>query len=454
MTADLTDLDTSANLAGYLTDAERLAFAELFSAYPDDDRLATDIRDELRGVRIRNAVRAMNSAEGYTPPPRWPGSVAEQLANGTPEIDWLVEGLMPNGMVQLNAQFKAGKTTFAINLVRSLLLGEAFLGRFPVVFDGAEHVGFINMELDKNMFLKWLEPMQLDETVRERLHVYHAREAEFGRPNLRHPKAFQYLVDWLIDCNITYLVIDPISALFMPNDWPASDINNSYLQFWDRLEELKRKSGLRGIFLTNHTGLSESAANRSRGCAAMMDKPDVNISYRHDGEMGQERAGNRNFMKPEGRIDAVDELELELSPKTKRLRVTGGGGKAETDARAKAILLWVHLHKLRQDCMANHKGNPDKLERPNKGELFGALGWPTTGRKAEDSSRWYEYAKAQKWVKAERAGGKPNGPLTHEIGTEKPADHEIALAHGGGIFVTTKTQAAAKAATNGNGGKS
>jgi len=380
--------------------------------------------------------------------------MAEQLAEGTPEIDWVVDGLMPNGMVQLNAQFKAGKTTFAINLARSLLLGESFLGRFPVVFDHAENVGFINMELDKNMFLKWLEPMQLDDAVQKRLHIYHAREAGFGRPNLRHPRGFQYMVDWLLDKNVTFLVIDPISALFMPSDWPASDINNSYLQFWDRLEELKRTAGLRGIFLTNHTGLSESAANRSRGCAAMMDKPDVNISYRHDGEMGQERAGNKNFMKPEGRIDAIDELELELSLKTKRLRVTGGGGKAETDARAKAILLWIHLDKLYQDCLANHQGNPDKLERPNNGELFGSLGWPTTGRKADESNRWYQYAKDQKWIDWERAGGKPNGPLIHKIGPDKPADHEISLAQSDGIFLKTKSQAAGIGASSANGGKS
>lgn len=450
----MTTLDRFDDVADYLTDDERRSFADLFTAYPDDDELASHISAELRALRIRNAVRAVESAEGFTPPPRWPGSVAEQLAGGVPEIDWLIEGLIPNGNVQLNAQWKAGKTTFAMNLVESLLADSPFLGRFRPVFGREEHVGFLNMELDRNMFLKWLEPYNLDDSLQKRLHVYHAREAGFGRPNLRHPRGFQWMAEWLTSQGITFLVIDPVSALFMPGDWPGGgDINMCYLQFWDRLEELKRKAGLRAIFLTNHTGVSESSSGRARGAAAMMDKPDVNIAYRHDGEQGGERVGNKNYMKPEGRIDAIDELELELSPRTKRLRVSGGGSKDDAKARSEAVRLWLYLKGLHEDWVAKGSGDPDDLHRPIKGEVFGAMGWPQTGKRSDETSRWYECAKLQRWVKTTRPSNKGTGAILHEIGPEQPTDAEIFLARGGGGFVSRNKNDDTSGA-NANGGQS
>lgn len=389
-------------------------FADLVRQFPDDTELSLDVADALRALRIRNAVGEHESARSVVLPVRWPGTAAEQLAEEVPEIDWIVNDLFPAGFCQVNAQQKSGKTTLALNLVRSLLTGNPFLSRFPVNFTPEEAIGYLNLELDKSMFLRWIADLGMGEPELKRLHVYHARESGFSRPILRNPRYVRWLLDWLDAHNITVLVVDTLSKLYDPLQWGGgSDPNIAYNRFWQSMESVKRDSTLRGVLILHHTGYSEDGAQRARGASAMMDNPDVNLTYRHSGGQGSPAPDSKRYLSANGRIDQISEFELDFDVSSRKLRVTASGMKREDASRRRqAIALWEHLDKLRAagvSEVAKTKLLVD-LQLPNNGNGLSRTSEPIL-----------KYAVSQQWIVCSKRG---NAKMFSVSGRESPPSNE------------------------------
>jgi len=99
-------------------------------AWEDRHNFARDVADELRHLKIRKAAQEALRAENEPPaPPFDAGTLGEILARPA-DPPMRVDGLIPwESSALLVAQRKTGKTTMLLNLARSLLTGEDFLGR-------------------------------------------------------------------------------------------------------------------------------------------------------------------------------------------------------------------------------------------------------------------------------------------------------------------------------------
>jgi RecA-family ATPase len=140
--------------------------------------------------------------------------------------------------------------------------GKPLLGKFATIFGADESIGYLNLELDKPMFLEWVADLRMPKSELKRLHIYHAREKCFGRPDIKSDVSLRWFLDWITQHKITVVVIDTLSKLFDPAQWGGgSDPNVAYNRFWQAMETVKRDAELRGIFILHHTGGGSGAAS-------------------------------------------------------------------------------------------------------------------------------------------------------------------------------------------------
>ena len=122
-------------------------------AGPPDPRTAIENRKNM--LRVDGAARDELAAE-LAPPIPASFSGAEFLAQPDDLPACRIDGLWPmGGNVVLAAQFKAGKTTLRDNLIRCLVDGIPFLGRYPVTaLPGRVFV--IDCEMPERTARRWL----------------------------------------------------------------------------------------------------------------------------------------------------------------------------------------------------------------------------------------------------------------------------------------------------------
>ncbi|KRD19799.1 hypothetical protein ASE48_22510 [Mycobacterium sp. Root265] len=379
--------------------------------FADDDKFADYLNGERMATLAREMVR-QERAQARWHPPEPSVSLAEELAGDLPEVDWIVRDLAPSGVVQVNAAAKSGKTTLALNLVQSLVTGDPFLGRFDVNFGTLEQVGYFNMELGKRQMLQWCADLNLPEDAGKRVWFYHAREHGFGAMDLSNPQAVEWIIKWLVDHGITYAVWDPLSKLFNPGSWGGGDINAAYNAFWVVLETIMREAKLRGMFIAHHTGFSEEAGDRARGASAMMDCPDVNIAFRlgTDSNGQPDRRGPRHF-KAVGRDVDVADFEVGYTVATRTLSATGRANRTDLEAEREALRA--------RDVVARWQADG---RNPNKGELFGELGWEMTGRGQARCQSWYARAQHRDYIRIQKI----SSAKIHTLGDGEPeADEDV-----------------------------
>ena len=378
------------------------------SAFDDDPRFKEYLVGERYARRAQRIVKSEEAQTLWVSPP-WPATLAAQLAEGVPEIDWVIQDFAPAGIIQVNAQWKSGKTTLLMNSAAALVTGEAFLGRFEVNFGADECVGFLNMELSKRQMLRWWGDMALPPEAMQRIRVYHAREHGFGALDLSNELAVEWLIEWFRDHQVTYAMWDPLAKLFNPASWGGGDPNSAYNAFWVVLEHIMREAGLRGMLIAHHTGFNVEAADRARGASAMMDCPDVNISYRlGDDEHGLPDPKGPRYLKALGRDVELEEFEVGYTDHLRALYATGQGKRTDAQVFHLANELYSTV------CALSDGRNDDEL--PNKTTVFGELGWPMSGRAAEPCNSAYKLALKRNWVAVLRKGSSK----LHRPGPERP----------------------------------
>ena len=89
-----------------------------------DPDFESAVAEELHKLRVREEARPRLAIEKAAEAPTFEAVLLADVPVYCPEDDFRITGLMPpNASTVLNAQHKAGKTTLALNLARSLLLG-------------------------------------------------------------------------------------------------------------------------------------------------------------------------------------------------------------------------------------------------------------------------------------------------------------------------------------------
>lgn len=368
-----------------------------------DPRQDDEYADYLRGERLAQAANAdarrLEAAQAWTPPP-YPASAYEQLAEEPPEVDWIFKDLWPAGNLQINAQKKAGKTTVAMNAAVSLVTGEPFLGRFEVNVETDCRVGYLNMELTGRQFNRWLAEMDLPDDALKRLVPYHGREN--GRLDLTNDAAAEWVTGWLQQERIELLVLDPLGSFY---DQPqGGDPNAAYLRWWARLEHVVLQAKLRGVMIVHHTGYSEDGGNRARGASAMMDKPDVNVTYRYEVGTGTHTdapTDSKRYLSAFGRDVDVPEFEIDYNLLLRRLAVTGGGSRAETATERYALRAYDAM--VSYTNTQHNKGLEGEIQL-NAGDLSQKAGLSSTGKQSGEFNKGREIAVEREWLVENKKG--------------------------------------------------
>lgn len=278
------------------------------------DQHEAEVVSQIKRLRAqREAKRRVDEeelAQEFVEPPSTK-TLADELAIEEPELEYTIADLHPAGAnTLLAAQFKVGKTTLMLNLTRSLVDGEPFLERH-IIRPPEGNVGFWNYEVSDRQFRQWLR----DAGVRNsnRASVWNLRG---WRLPLTVPFVEDLVVRWLVERNITALIVDPFSRAY-----GGEENNNTEVgYFLEALDVIKRRAGVSDLFMAAHFGRGEQQEGEEhvRGATRLDDWADVRWLYRKDSASGH------RYFRADGRDVNVAERRLGYEEETRRLWVDGG----------------------------------------------------------------------------------------------------------------------------------
>lgn len=351
--------EDDARFAALLDQERREKLRERVLTAVDEHEL--DVLHEAERLTVRREARALVDAEGFTRPED-DGSLDDQFRNPAPEPSFLVEQLLPaKGIVTVNAQYKAGKTTVAINLAGDLASGAPFLGAYPVARRCV--VALWNLEMDKARMQSWLFGLGLSRAARKRVHPKHLRGSGI---DLMSRAGRDWTVEWLRERSVDVWIIDPQSKLYRG----AENDNSEYNAWWRTVEEIMGEADVQVCVIIHHAGHANGAGDadalpRGRGASAMGGNPDAFWTYRHGGDLGAVPASGdtRRYLAAFGRDVDVPEFTLDYDPATHRLHAIEG---APTRAQDKREQLAVRAYDVVAEATSAGR-------KPNRTELLDAL---------------------------------------------------------------------------------
>lgn len=296
------------------------------------EKFAQAVASERRYREARRAVDREEAESSWTPPPEL-GSLREQLAAPREQRTFRIEKLMPTGSnVVLTAQYKAGKTTTVNHLVRCLVDGEPFLGRYPVR-KVERRIAYFNYEMSEPQYLDWMAEVGI--TADDRVEPMHLRGR---RMPLMVPRVTEWVIDWLKRHQIDVWVLDPLARAVLGSC--EENDNTGMAAFTDLIDVIKHDAGVAEVVIPVHTGRAEQqpGQERARGATRIDDWPDVRWILTRDKD-------GRRFLRADGRDVDESEQMLSYEPTTRALTVAGGARAVvrHSDMRTK-ILGFVGLN--------------------------------------------------------------------------------------------------------------
>ena len=144
------------------------------------EQTAAKLRDTTRRARREETLRddydIKRKLDAERRPPvvfPEPVTLRQLLAEPDAPTPWRITDCQPsNSRVMLAAQFKAGKTTLVGNLVRSLLDGQPFLGKYAVEpVEGT--IAVLDFEMGRSQLKRWYRDQQI--AADDRVVVYTLR---------------------------------------------------------------------------------------------------------------------------------------------------------------------------------------------------------------------------------------------------------------------------------------
>lgn len=275
--------------------------------------LAREVYRQTLQREARGVVLANESLAAWRTPPSW--RLDDLLTAPDEPIVWTVDQLMPEGSnVVINAQFKAGKTTLLVNLIRSLADGKPFLGTFPMTA-GEGAIAFWNYEVSTPMITRWLRRMNIEQLDR----VAGLNLRGYGTPLLAAP-IVDWAVEWLKSHEVRHWLADPWGRMIVGTD----ENSNSDVGRWlDILDTIKERAGVENLIIPAHTGraVQEIGSERARGATRLDDWADVRWLL----SVGTGEDEGRRFLRAHGRDVDLGEGALTFDPPTGALTFGEGG---------------------------------------------------------------------------------------------------------------------------------
>nr|WP_246390449.1 AAA family ATPase [Nocardioides soli] len=274
---------------------------------------------------------------------------------------FLIDGVWPYDGTTLHvAQRKTGKTALTLNLTRSLVDGEPFLGVFDCA--GGERVALVNLEDPENALADLLECQGI---------------ADLGAVlpvSLNgNARAFDVMTDqgrarWaaaLADNGITVLIVDPLKPLvdaFGLDEWRQTG------ELFNAIKACAHEAGIRHVHVSHHAGHGlEGGRVRARGDSSLEGTADALWFSAMDDPTDARSARQFSAL---GRGVSIDKGALLLDAATGRQTyTTKAAGLVIVKRHAVVDYLTDNGTTSRQDLIANVTG----LDKNNARSVLAAL---------------------------------------------------------------------------------
>jgi hypothetical protein len=228
------------------------------------------LEEEVHKLRLRERAREIVREEQERKWFEWPPStehLAEEHEADLGDTLWTIEQWHPyGGNVNLGAEKKAGKTVLMLNLAKSAVDNEPFLGQWPVR-ELSGSVAFFNFEMSRVQFREWTRKIGIQHP--ERVWAFTARGY---RLPINVDLVAERMVEELRRRSTELWIIDTkqraqLGVVINENS------NDEVTRWLDLLDQIKAEAGVTDLIVTSHFGHSEE---RTRGASAILGWADVN----------------------------------------------------------------------------------------------------------------------------------------------------------------------------------
>jgi hypothetical protein len=254
-------------------------------------------------------------------------SLTKLLDEPDEEVPYLVDGVWPKqGRIVLAAQNKTGKSTLVGNLIRSLVDGEAFLGRFPV--ERVERVVLVDNELSRRMVRQWFREQGILKTDAVEVVCLKGALSSF---NILDPEVRQEWAERIGPADV--LIFDclrpVLDSLGLSEDKDAG-------RFLVAFDELLAASSIPDAGVVHHMGHSNE---RSGGGSRIEDWPDAKWKLVKE---DADDPDSPRYFAAFGRDVEQGEVRLHFNPDNRHLTIDGGSRRQATVSRIEDnVLLYI-----------------------------------------------------------------------------------------------------------------
>jgi hypothetical protein len=243
----------------------------------------------------------------------------EFLTQSDAPVQYRIDRLLPEGgNVVLAAAYKAGKSTLAGELLRSLADGTALFGEFPV--RPARRIALIDDELNPATLRAWLRDHNITNTDRVTLWPLRGQVHLF---DLRDDSIRARWATMLAGTDV--LILDCLRPIL---DALGLDENREAGLLLYPLDQLTRDAGISENVVLHHMGhLSE----RARGSSRILDWPDVSWKLVRQTEEGAEPSHtDPRYFSALGRDVDIPETRVHYDPGARRLSWGSGSRRGQS----------------------------------------------------------------------------------------------------------------------------
>lgn len=328
-------------------------FEQAVERYLDQERARREAR---RRIAREEGLDTLGSIPAGT-------SLTDLLAEPRPPVRYRIDGLWPSGgRVMLVAQKKAGKTTVIGNVLRSILDGDEFMGRFAAT--PVKRVALIDTELNRSKLAEWLGDQEILNT--DRLETWSIRD-NVGTFNLLDDDHLAVWAEKLRGVDVVILdCLRPVmDAIGLDEHREAGRI----LVAFDRL--LGECGASEGV-IVQHMGHS---GERARGDSRLGDWPDASWKILMENPDDEQSA---RYFSAFGRDVELPEADLHYNRQSRRVtlgtesRAARKRERAQQRKAAEKDEKFLARVKLVREAIAANGGKPlsgaavIKLLRENK----------------------------------------------------------------------------------------
>lgn len=240
---------------------------------------------------------------------------ADELELPDEVVEYSVDDLFPtDSNILLMAERKTGKTALGLSLLKAFADNDPFLNYFGTSMPEGRRVCYLNYELTRGMFRRWLRRTNLSHPEKTCFLHMRGRSMPFWLPDARDE-----LVEYCKRMEVWCMIIDPqmMACLGLVDD----ENNNMQLaEFHHAIDAVKELAEVPNVMVVHHIGKADK--ERGRGASRIEDWPDA-LWY-----LNKEDDGSRSF-RAMGRDVELQPIQMSFDRDT-GLYFWDGASRAES----------------------------------------------------------------------------------------------------------------------------